>query len=805
MPALRLCGSRTLVSGDELRFYSVTSSFGRLVQLSVGIALTVVTVRQTTYNEDLRSALQECENIDESDPFHSHRLFILLGYAIISIVLAVVSLCTSIPIYLVTSRGTPTDPTPRKNMPMLCYINLSVVSFLRLLAFIFGILSMTLVFDFCECISEQEDIDAFEEWKGTCSQHNSWFALLIASLIFHGLDVSVCGAFLTYILCTKPLNKRLASEWNWASYLKCCVTCTSTMTCCIFGGTNAVGSDFADISFLLANFFNHNQILDVTPSDVAAGLIMVRRAAKVETMHRRMSLSQSKQLSYRIENKRILLLQRSASLSDLHHQQSFSLITDPADEYTASSENRSERTSSDLARYIPETREGREILSKTHQRDRYMIAEGARFSPYAKASYGWFAVLLEHPCRGLCNLGWQVIRRVLCLRSSSHGKYHDDTCLKLHRVSLHALSSHFLDEDNIVYASFTHSVEATPYMIALDHTWKTVVVSIRGTVSFESFLSDITLNPVEMVSVGEQCGFNGKERFCHRGMLACAQWIYDDLKRHGKLESLLGSDGSCRGYRLRIVGHSLGAGIAAILSVMMRARHPNLRCLSFSPPGCVFSKNLAEESCSWITSYAVDSDLIPRISKESVEALRNDVLEMIARIKVPKHQVFDLPSFKKAKHSEASLRDENDSILRSTDEIESSRFRQQLQDYYAFQAELKRTNASKYIQLFLPGEVIQLFGEGRRTVFQSESSSEGTEHRKNTYTARFAPRKDFERIILSSHLMWDHDPVKVARRLQEVASDFGLNPPYTVYEQNNSSQKQNTGRQREIDEEVMSF
>lgn len=38
-------------------------------------------------------------------------------------------------------------------------------------------------------------------------------------------------------------------------------------------------------------------------------------------------------------------------------------------------------------------------------------------------------------------------------------------------------------------------------------------------------------------------------------------------------------------YGLVIVGHSLGAGTAAILSFLLRPQYPSLHCYSYSPPG----------------------------------------------------------------------------------------------------------------------------------------------------------------------------------------------------------------------------
>lgn len=39
-----------------------------------------------------------------------------------------------------------------------------------------------------------------------------------------------------------------------------------------------------------------------------------------------------------------------------------------------------------------------------------------------------------------------------------------------------------------------------------------------------------------------------------------------------------------QGYELVIVGHSLGAGAASVLSLMLKSEYPNLNCYAFSPP-----------------------------------------------------------------------------------------------------------------------------------------------------------------------------------------------------------------------------
>jgi len=40
-----------------------------------------------------------------------------------------------------------------------------------------------------------------------------------------------------------------------------------------------------------------------------------------------------------------------------------------------------------------------------------------------------------------------------------------------------------------------------------------------------------------------------------------------------------------RDYDVVVVGHSLGAGTAAILAILLRQEYPRLHCYAYSPPG----------------------------------------------------------------------------------------------------------------------------------------------------------------------------------------------------------------------------
>ena len=253
--------------------------------------------------------------------------------------------------------------------------------------------------------------------------------------------------------------------------------------------------------------------------------------------------------------------------------------------------------------------------------------------------------------------------------------------------------------------------------------------------------------------------------------------------RRGKLKEIM--EGEYRNYRLRIVGHSLGAGCAAVLSLMLRSSYPNVRCLAFSPPGCVFSENLAEESSSWLTSYVLDADIVPRLAIGPFEDLRDSVLKMICRIKIPKYKVFELS--RTTTEDREELSEINEAILYDEGDVPDSKFKRQVDRFLHFQAELKqKAGTEAYISLYPPGKIVQLFRARRqessflRLVSHPVTNDTPRKRKKaeRYYVARWIHRNDLQHVIVSSHLVGDHEPSNVKHQIQKVAeTQFNLTPP----------------------------
>jgi len=320
----------------------------------------------------------------------------------------------------------------------------------------------------------------------------------------------------------------------------------------------------------------------------------------------------------------------------------------------------------------------------------------------------------------------------------------------------------------------------------IDHKWQSVVLAIRGTLSLEDCLVDVLVHPDPLDELGMEYDFDGEGQFCHSGVLSCVKYILNDLKRHGILESLLTGIGAPYAhYTLRITGHSLGGGCAALLGYVMRSKFPNLRVVAISPPGGFISWRLATECKDFVTSFVLDSDLVPRLSVHSMEQLRDEVLEMISRIKVPKMQVVRtfilkgiLGSHKETIDPE-KLAHDNAQILHSKENIPTdTEFYRQMEKFKAIQRQ-RREKRGEYrnISLFPPGKMVHLVKiDERRSCLQTVAKCVTccTTNVGYKYTPVYVDNDDFDEITITPTMGFDHFPNRVCVELERVAEAFGI-------------------------------
>ncbi|XP_027179970.1 uncharacterized protein LOC113778691 [Coffea eugenioides] len=147
-----------------------------------------------------------------------------------------------------------------------------------------------------------------------------------------------------------------------------------------------------------------------------------------------------------------------------------------------------------------------------------------------------------------------------------------------------------------------------PYIIYSDHENREIVLAIRGLNLYKESHYKILWDN----NLGRQM-FDGG--YVHHGLLKSATWI---LSQESETLKMLWME-SGKNYNMVFAGHSLGAGIAALLTVIV-VNHgdqiggiprSNIRCYAVAPARCM-SLNLAVKYANVIHSIVLQDDFLPR-------------------------------------------------------------------------------------------------------------------------------------------------------------------------------------------------
>ncbi|KAK7279934.1 hypothetical protein RJT34_24995 [Clitoria ternatea] len=152
---------------------------------------------------------------------------------------------------------------------------------------------------------------------------------------------------------------------------------------------------------------------------------------------------------------------------------------------------------------------------------------------------------------------------------------------------------------------------APPYILYLDHDHADIVLAIRGlNLAKESDYAVLLDN-----RLGER-KFDGG--YVHNGLLKAAGWVM-----HAECEVLRELVEMHPNYSLTFTGHSLGSGVAAMLSMVVVQNRDKLgnierrrvRCYAIAPARCM-SLNLAVRYADVINSVVLQDDFLPRTTTQ---------------------------------------------------------------------------------------------------------------------------------------------------------------------------------------------
>lgn len=80
-----------------------------------------------------------------------------------------------------------------------------------------------------------------------------------------------------------------------------------------------------------------------------------------------------------------------------------------------------------------------------------------------------------------------------------------------------------------------------------------------------------------------------------------------------------------------VAGHSLGAGVAALMTLRLKDKYPSAKCWAFCPPGGLMSANLSHAAQGFVNCVVVGKDIVPRLSVVNIGRLIDELVGHFSR------------------------------------------------------------------------------------------------------------------------------------------------------------------------------
>lgn len=479
--------------------------------------------------------------------------------------------------------------------------------------------------------------------------------------------------------------------------------------CCCISSNQEIDNAFADVSKLVADFFKDT---DLVATDIAAGLVLVgqeQRHQKEKLTAVAVHSANAGRSPTTIENNRVDVMR--ASYSNRGQQKSWMTLP-----------------------------------MMTH------------YMKFALGSYGWPFFMYNHFTTGVCRL-CIACRCCACVRAPKD-VVSDNIC-HCHTAAIKNLTK--IKDQDLIYVSFHDKYLEIPFYVAVDRRFSSVVVSIRGTLSLQDALTDLSAKgvPLEIDGVSDA--------FCHSAMLRCAEYVKAELENRQLLEKAFSS--LEEGSRLFIVGHSLGAGVAAILTILLKSSYPNIACFAYSPPGGLMSLSASHYTQDFVCSVVVGDDIIPRLSMPNMCYLKIQLLRALCTSNTPKYKILASGCFRIlcgcTPHFVSSSSLEEESPLTPQLQAQYSTMipvqlgtERHIKKALLLAEDYAKEMAAAEWQLFPPGQILHITEDEEGRLCSGEPQ----------YTAVWSTPEAFSSVVISSRMIMDHFPDVVLQALSQLES-----------------------------------
>lgn len=277
------------------------------------------------------------------------------------------------------------------------------------------------------------------------------------------------------------------------------------------------------------------------------------------------------------------------------------------------------------------------------------------------------------------------------------------------------------------------------------------IIGIKGTSNFEDMLTDCCGNAVQHEFKDGPFVVGGREEIsCHEGILLSSKRLADDLQTF--VENVL----LPAGYKIKVVGHSLGAGVGVIFSMILRSRMKVLRedkgtklkVLAFASPPILDYE--ASVNCQdFVRTYVNNADIVPRASLSNLAILMDQMKTMDKRLDEEGLSPKGLTST--AKFIKMLAKGNKDETIMSAEQIQES-----------ITNALEKVDIDDPDHLYVAGRVIHMYdqwtkeGYGNKSDYEcEEDESKIVDTAEKVYTAD-GSSKALRIIEIDDRMMTDH-------------------------------------------------
>jgi len=291
-----------------------------------------------------------------------------------------------------------------------------------------------------------------------------------------------------------------------------------------------------------------------------------------------------------------------------------------------------------------------------------------RYCAMAVAMYTWPAWMILPNLNNLLTFFRSLVHSPLFRPLSYYGKevvgdgyFYRHTAAFFSEVNSNSGNAKPIEISDLHYASWVDGVWQTPFVVVTDVVTQAIVISIRGSISSFDWITDASANinkfhdGIDMKSLLTKAHLDGKNSYnpdgdkdkenliveeddtdldVHEGMFLAALCIYGQAIR---IIAALKEDKKYKDYKVVVTGHSLGAGVASLLTLLLQKtikhEYDCVRGYAFEPPGCMVSGALLKESQDHTLSFVVGDDIVPRISFQSMKKIHDFVQDTLSKEK----------------------------------------------------------------------------------------------------------------------------------------------------------------------------